>query len=337
MQMSVLFHSLCVSLVLSASVSIAATETPASQVIDLFSEQHIYFGQGINQREVSKTIEFPDKIAAANNQITLNLSLSCPNDLCDFWDRKGSLSIFTDDGEAIELLRFVTPYRVGARWTVDVSDFAPLFVGIREFKVFIDTWVGPGHAQGEGWLVDASLEWSESNRRAPKPYAVLPIWAPQSVEYGNPETLAQLSASFPVDLAKDHTAKLRAFVTGHGQGNSENCAEFCPKYQRFAVNEWFVDIDIWRSDCSETVTDGPQMGTWIYSRSGWCPGDYVRPIEVNLPPDSLTASAKQISWTPEFYINDKRGDYNNGSHTMPYYQVSAALILYEPAPSARDR
>ncbi len=308
------------------STLLAETET---HQLEVFDKAHLYFGSGVNQRTLEKSVSFSERDAATAYRVELQLRLDCPNQRCDYWDRKGAISLIDQQGQEFEILRFVTPYRVGATWSVDVSDLAPLFVGTQTMRIFIDTWVGPGHPQGDGWLVDARLRFTPSETQQLRPVAVLPIWQPQSLEYGNPEAPARLDHSVDLELRGVRKLKLRAFITGHGQGNSENCAEFCQKSQTFTLGDWTQTVDIWRDNCADTVTDGPQMGTWIYSRSGWCPGDYVRSLELNIPKTTIQDGTETLSWIPETYINEKRGDYNNGGHTQPYYRVSASLILFE--------
>ena len=85
--------------------------------------------------------------------------LDCPeNGLCDHWDRSGSVQLVLNPDapegepkETLELLRHITPYRIGMCHFVDVTPLAHLLKGKQTLNSWIDTWVGPGHAQGEGW------------------------------------------------------------------------------------------------------------------------------------------------------------------------------------------
>lgn len=229
-----------------------------------------------------------------------------------------------EGGRVYELMRFMTPYRVGASWVLDISDFLPLLSGSKEFEVFIDTWVGPGHPQGEGWLVTAKLTFmnKEKSKRA---FKVIPIFDPNVVEYGNPEWEAELNAAIG-HLPEHKSARLISYVTGHGQGNTENCAEFCPQNHRFQVGQQSQVLAIWRDNCDKTITKGSQMGTWQFARAGWCPGDKVDPIIFDV--DSLESTPIEISWKPEDYVNENHSDYDGQAHTKPVYRVSSYLILY---------
>jgi hypothetical protein len=127
----------------------------------LFSGAHVFFTGSDNRRELDADVELPPD-AYQYSDIQLTLSLRCPaGGGCDHWDRHGHLSIVLDDGSErgreVEILRFVTPYRLEMTTQLDVTELRPLLTGRVKARVFIDTWVGPGHAQGAGWLVDATL------------------------------------------------------------------------------------------------------------------------------------------------------------------------------------
>jgi hypothetical protein len=294
------------------------------QTVSAFQSRHVYFkGDADNQRIVKQSVDFPASLQLFS-QITLKLSLRCPSPSCDAWDRLGALSLTLDDGRKLELARFITPYGVGVTWSVDVTELAPVLVGRREVEVFIDTWVGPGHSQGAGWLVDASFEF-KGGRPSAVPLAVLPVFEAQSVDYGDPAKASDQRRSITLPPGSFGQAKLRTFITGHGQGNTENCAEFCPKTHTLQVQEQKFSKQIWRDDCSRTQTDGRQAGTWTTSRAGWCPGATVTPWEQAI---TLGGQTLEISYTPESYVNDRRTGYDDGGHTAPYYRLSAALILF---------
>ncbi|SMF13877.1 peptide-N-glycosidase F-related protein [Pseudobacteriovorax antillogorgiicola] len=297
------------------------------QEVSIFTAEHVYFGNGQNKREVTQDVKLPSG-SESYEQVILSVRTYCPNDRCDWWDRKGALYVETDEGQTVELMRFMTPYRVGARWNLDVTDLQPLLKGPKRFRVFIDTWVGPGHPQGDGWLVDATLKYTKGVPKD-RPLAVLPLVSAKSIEYGNPsvETLAGRVVEFSEEFSK---AKIWTYVTGHGQGNTDNCAEFCQRRHTLSLGNWSTSRVIWRDNCRDTVTEGPQMGTWIYDRAGWCPGDKVNPWVETLPGSALGLGQEtSFQWQPEAYTNHRRDDYDNNGHTMPYYQISAFMVLFE--------
>ena len=314
-------------------------------MLTLFDGEHIYFGQR-NQRAVDVEITFPDA-ELGYESITLNLALRCPNGtLCDWWDRHGHLGIVnrpgSDEESLVEIARFITPYRVEAAWTLDVTSLRPLLAGTQTVRVFIDTWVGPGHANGEGWLVDASLD-MVGGIPDPLPIAVVPVWNETTYETGNPgNPIAAQVPDVTVEIPAEATrAELRTLITGHGQGNAENCAEFCPKVHGFQVGTQDWQRTVWRDDCAENPVQ-PQAGTWQYPRAGWCPGADVIPWVEDVTEAIEAGTSVTLRYATEPYENTCRPDaspcsgctlgtgcdYDGGNHTMPVYKMSAAIIVY---------
>jgi hypothetical protein len=313
----------------------------ADETVVVFDGTHVFFGEGGN-RTIDVEVPLPEA-GLSYESIAMDFALRCPNDRCDWWDRLGWIAVVenagTEDEVVYEVLRFITPYRLGGAWTVNTTSLRPLLSGTVTFRVFIDTWVGPGHANGDGWLVDASFDF-RGGVPFNKAYAVLPLTpAPTGVTYGDPAspTAQQLAAVLPEDAGR---AVLRAFVTGHGQGNAENCAEFCSKTHWFDVAGTRFERTLWRDDCATTAVPN-QQGTWTLSRAGWCPGDVVGAWTEDLT-DLTTAGDLAITYDIEAYENTCRPDspsctgcvlgtgcdFDGGSHTTPRFYVSAMLILY---------
>lgn len=301
--------------------------------VEILNNHHIHaFPE--EKRRIKTSVSLP-ALSSNLDTVIMNLNLDCPstangNRSCDWWDRKGYVlaHVGKGDGEKVyEIMRFVTPYRVGAQWRLDVSDLRAILHGQVTFEVFIDTWVGPGHAQGSGWLVNLSLDYSFEGKQR-KAVAVLPLFESASILYGdprkNPKRMKSLSG-----LPEHSEARVSALLTGHGQNvgsRSNNCAEFCDKVHTFTINDEVSQHRIWRNDCAETKTNGEQRGTWTLPRAGWCPGDIVRPLQIDLRGYN---PAMTVSWAPESWSNPENTGFDNNKHTPPFYQISAFLVLYE--------
>ncbi len=313
---------------------------------EVFRNEHIYFGSE-NRRSVDKEISFPPE-KYSYQKIIMKFSLNCPNvDRCDAWDRKGWLALVekVDSEETekiIEFWRFITPYGVGAHWEYDLTDLRPLLKDNVTFRVFIDTWVGPGHEAGDGWLVDVEFEFIAGTPDK-RPIAVLPIWTSHSFEYGNPAQSTWPAASSTITIPTSVTqATLRTLVTGHGQGNAQNCAEFCEKEHTIRAGTTNYTKTIWRDDCAETAVPD-QLGNWRYPRAGWCPGAYVIPWVEDISRQLVPGNKLEIAYSVEEYENTCRPDsemctgcvfdtsceYNDFNHTQPNYVLSGLLTLYE--------
>ncbi len=321
----------------------SASVVGADATVVGFDDAHVYFGAE-NRRTVDQAVSFP---AAGQRyaSVTLQLGLGCPDGGCDWWDRLGHLSLVVagagtpepEDDVELELARFITPYRVADTYTVDVTALQRLLEGEATLRVFIDTWVGPGHANGAGWLVDASFQFV-GGAPTEEPFQVLPLWSPTSVVYGDPTRPTERTAvgEIPDGVVR---AELISLITGHGQGNAGNCAEFCSKQHTYQVNGQAVTRPVWRDDCATTATPG-QQGTWMYPRAGWCPGAMVTPWVA--PLDALAAGPLTVTYDVEAYDNSCRPDaaqcsgctlgtgcdYDGGAHTEPRFEQSALLVLY---------
>jgi hypothetical protein len=313
------------------------------QVVDAFRGTHVYFKSDDNQRKIDAQVAFPE--AGPWQQVTLTLQLGCPEDKCDWWDRWAYIGVV--NGEArespvTEIVRFATPFRVGASFTADVTALQPLLKGNKRLRVFIDTWVGPGHANGNGWLVDASFTFTPGTPER-LPIAVIPVFDVGTFDAGDPKK--PIAAAVPPKSiaipANAGAVELRSFITGHGQGNLDNCAEFCPKTHSYLLGDKSFDRRIWRDDC-ETTAVKPQGGTWQYPRAGWCPGALAQPWVEDVSSAAAAGTSVTIAYAPEPYENTCRPDsptcsgcvrgglcaYDDSGHTTPSYAQSALLVVY---------
>lgn len=309
------------------------------QVVPIVSKLPVYFNASENKRDQKLTVDLPNSLGGVGS-VSLDVTLSCPAGRCDTVDRVGSLGVIHQNpaGESsyFELMRFVTPYGLGEHFSLDVSDFLPLLKGRQTFRVFIDTWTGPGGSEGDGWVVDASLTYTPGTLKE-ETVAIIPLLSFDEVIYGDPAKSPERSRALPPQI--DFTsAKVVMTVTGHGQGNLGNCAEFCPKIHRVTVNEKTFPHLIWRQNCRTTVNPA-QPGNYFFPRAGWCPGDKVEPWSVDVTSVVWSENAK-LSYSPEAYENSCRPDapvcggcshgttcaFDDGLHTEPRYLVSTYLI-----------
>ncbi len=281
----------------------------ADAQVSAFDHTPMYFTGDDNQRIVDVPVSFP--ASGAYQKIVLHLALDCPTDGCDPWDRFGSLGLVTQKGEdggpdtVIELARFITPYHVGAAWDLDVTDLRPLLTGDVTLEAFIDTWVGPGSQYGGGWLFTASFAMT-GGVPTPLPIAAVPVWTARDVTYGDPTK--PISAAAPpamLTLPPATSYALRTFVTGHGQGNAGNCAEFCGKTHTITAGTTPHAQKIWRTDCATTAAP-KQQGTYQYSRAGWCPGADVKPWTFDVTADVAGSTSATFSYDVEAYENTCR-------------------------------
>jgi hypothetical protein len=315
------------------------------RVFTVFDYEHIYFGDE-NRRSVDLDVTLPGD-GLLYEAITLNFDLNCPTlNRCDPWDRVGWLGVVENAGEeserVIELHRFITPYGVGSSWNVDVTNLRPVLTGDVTFRVFIDTWVGPGSQYGDGWSVSAELDFKGG---IPEriPVAVEPVLSATRVVYGNPASPTSPAHTGSIEVpAGASQASLVAFITGHGQGNHQNCAEFCAKTHDITVGTTRFEKEIWRDDCATTAAPN-QQGNWQPGRAGWCPGAAAHGWTELLPEALTPGQALDVAYGVEAYENTCSPDncepsscvfgnpceYDGGMHTEPNYLVSLLVVFYE--------
>lgn len=207
----------------------------------------------------------------------------------------------------LELVRFITPFGIGKyneqvtvkgiKWEdsvtykQDITDLLPIVQGEVWIGVFIGCYDKGGHT------VSLKLKYHPFDIDAKtfdeKEYLIQPIINTVNLmemsgqEYGTVfenDTL-KVTVDIPANMKN---LKLRYISTGHGGWDGGD--EFNPK-----MNEIFVDNNVaykyipWRSDCGTFRKFNPASGNFPngvsssdFSRSGWCPGTAVNPVDIPL-------------------------------------------------------
>lgn len=294
------------------------------------------------------------------SNITWTMALECASGGCGAWDVLGTIEIKQANGEFVQVGRFMTPYGVPTSLEFDMTDLQPLFVGRpgAEMRVTIDIW----EEAPKGWKVSWTYRY-EKGRPSPMPVAVIPVWndppfeGASAAEYGARKSrghLLDVPEKTIVLPAGATQYRLRSLVTGHGQGNSGNAAEFSAV--RHAIiwkkdgRRKAVSRLVWREDCA-TSTVHPQNGNADDSRAGWCPGRAVTPwVSENLAEDLPQAGEKVsfrylVDYEQAGYVNTCRPEdcergtcasyadgvcsYDGNAHTKAFFNVGVVLVAYE--------
>ncbi len=292
-------------------------------------------------------------------KITLTYLLGCPTAPgdCDPWDRLGALSVMipTSDStsESLELARIVTPYDITGGggpgtcgWEFDLTDYGFLLRDSVTLRSYIETWIN----DSRGWLVTATFRFIEGMPEQ-EAYRIVRLWRKSYLVYGDPAQPTDVAlgdTTVEVDAATD-SLKLRVITTGHGQGNTDNAAEFSNKQHSVWVTDQQFIHQLWRSDCASNPCS-PQGGTWPYNRAGWCPGASVIPWD--LTPYFTPGEPLTIWYAIQDYVNFCRPtnldcssgvtcadcNYNYTGHTEPNYNTEGQLIFYRvPLTNAAER
>ncbi len=251
--------------------------------------------------------------------ILLHISLDCPSSGCDPWDQPASVSAITNTG-TFEVARYITPYGIACGpWTVDITDFKDVLQGPVDFRSFIQVW------GVSGWMVTLDLELIEGN--ASKPFSKLsPLWETDYWVYGDPGLNDDLPV-VNVDVEGNTEAShIRMTMSGHGQGNTDNAAEFSNVTHNFVANgSVFNAHNLWKPDCESNICAN-QAGNWVFDRAGWCPGEAVEPYTVATTSVATPGSSASFDYALQDYTNTLNTGYNGGNHTEPHYRIFSYFI-----------
>jgi len=284
------------------------------------------------------------------NKIIMFYTIGCPSAGCDPWDRLGWVKVYNDaDSTDYEIARVITPYNIvggnypgTCTWEIDVTDYAMLLQNDVSFGSYIESWIG----DARGWLVTIEFAFIEGEPEY-YPYKIVNLWQYSHAVFGNPEVPIE-DKLIPMDVTIDANAdkvKLKVITTGHGQGNTNNAAEFSQKWHSVKIGEDSVHHILWRADCSANPCS-PQGGTWQYNRAGWCPGQSVIPWENDITTSIISGQTATLDYNIQPYENLCRPNnpdcvngvtcpdcnYNYNGHTEPHYTIQSHLIYYSLDP-----
>ena len=296
------------------------------------------WGGGVDERTVVDTFYFPQD-NSMYSEITLHISFDCPSGGCDPWDRFANLKLIRF-GKKYEIARYMTPYGKACAAEIDVTDYRSLLRGQVILESFVDTWVNPA------WLVTYDFEF-KAGTPAFKYVKIDNLWTNEHVTYGDTSKPIDLA---PVTITTDPNLEevaVRMINTGHGQGNTDNAAEFSQKTHELLVDGNVTHSELlWRSDCSSNPECPNQAGTWQFPRANWCPGKGVIPSDFDVKSEFTAGDAVQFEYKLQDYTNMcspnhpdcvtgvtcNDCDYNNNGHTEPHYKIHAQLIQRSNSP-----
>lgn len=302
-----------------------------SQTINIFNQAMIHFNQDSmsiyntedvksfdNGREIQTRLKLP-KINQTT-KITGHLEIiPIPKDhlsVHDSWDRAGNIRLSIDEMANIELIKFVTAYGGYTEYDVDLSHLAPLLQGEVVIKGFIDTWVSPG------WKVNFSLTFETVED------SIKPAWNQGLVfiESFNKEEIDDNGLEIEVIIPQEMKRVLLYYLVSGHCTDGRDADEFISKDNVISVDGQVVyRYQPWRNDCRQFREINPYTKRWSsgywssdFSRSGWCPGDWVEPLVIDLS-DHLTPGKHTVTFRIE---NIRPKDENDN---FGYWRVSSYL------------
>ncbi len=272
-----------------------------------------------NGRVIIRTLDIGEPVRPA--RVIAHLTVRpIPKDertMHDRWDRAGNVRLCVRGLSDIEVVKFITAYGGETQYDVDITHLASLLEGSCTFKGFVDTWVTPA------WKMDFSIEF----RPGPDPDA--PDWVEGILyEESMSEELLRNGPRTVKVTVPDNVGRvvMHYLSTGHCT-DGRGADEFESKDNVITVNGNEVyRFKPWRDDCLRFRTINPYCARWAdgswssdYSRSGWCPGDVVSPVAIDVTA-FLTPGDNIIG----FDIEDVRPRDDAGA--LGYWRVSGYLL-----------
>ncbi len=290
--------------------------TREGNMVNIFDqEQHNFGSAGQNQ---TNTLVLPGDLSNYES-ILLHISVDCPTGGCDPWDQAAQVWASNENG-SFEIARYITPYGIACGpWIVDVTDFKSALTGEVTFNSFVQVF-GPS-----GWLVTLDLELIEG--KADFPHSkVSSIYQEDYHVYGDPGIDYDLEPVSHTIADNTEASHIRMHVTGHGQGNTNNAAEFFAVTHQVMVNDSKLeDHLLWKTDCAlNNCAD--QDGNWLFSRAGWCPGQEVIPAFFSTTDAISAGELVSFDYELQEYTNLLNTGYNNSGHTEPFYRIHSTLV-----------
>lgn len=329
---SILFAALVPLLLVNGAV-LADDDTVSNTIsVSVFQDNIIHFSlenpakydtNGVtaedNGRVIARRIQLP--MERFDGRITAHVRIKpIPKDeitVFDRWDRAGDIRLAIEGQPDIQLVKFITSYGGETSHEVDITDLAPLLVGERTIKAFVDTWVTPA------WKVDFSLAFAPDSMIHPADWAMGAMYEgsfDHELELVGGEAV---TIEIPADLSR---VILKYFVSGHCT-DGRDADEFITKDNVISVDDVVVyRFRPWRDDCKDFRPVNPYTRRWSdgywssdFNRSGWCPGDIVLPLELDLT-DHLTPGEHLL----RFMVEDVRP--KDSTDHYGYWRLSSYIV-----------
>ena len=252
----------------------------------------------------------PSHVGVFNN-IMAHFDYNCVNGNCDTYDRIGGVKVRNYRGEWMELFRYITPFGIQCEDDVDVSDFTTMLQGLVEMEYYMELWNGSGS--------NPNLIFSFTKGTPDYLYADIDeIWFGTYAfgDYANQQPVPTVTYPFSENA---QAAKLKLTTTGHNWSSSSiggnayntgNAAEFYEATHHIFVNgQNKFDQHLWRTCNPNPAGCTGQQGTWVHSRSGWCPGSIALVWDYDLTEYLALGQAELFYQFDPDYIDECHPNY----------------------------
>jgi hypothetical protein len=251
-----------------------------------FQDSNIQQYRGVEWHRIAQ------KIPKGNySKAILQIDLGCATYGCCAWDYtyRGFFSEKISDSsyKDIEVARLITPYSSFMRkgrygydstwvhpYVYDVTDYLPLLKGD---SVIYSASTGGWDDKGKFGFKHTVTLYLIKGDTLRNPVRVIPAFQ-NNYRYNDSSQMDSVIQPFKFRLRKgENYAKIRSIITGHDQEGEFSPIQFYVKLN----GKQIYQKRLWKTDCDKNPIQ-PQSGTWIFSRTNWCPGEKVNEIEVHL-------------------------------------------------------
>ncbi len=217
----------------------------------------------------------------------------------------GYFSSANDSVSAKRMPVYIDGWAKEVIWKQDVSDLISMLTGEVYVGIYVDTWTEKGYNVSlELDFVQSKIRQDKMPKKHAEPLLNTVFYLGQSI----PDIFARKNVSIPFTIPKNSkNVRLKYITTGHGGHSGGD--EFVQKENILSVDgkEIFRFIP-WRTDCASFRRYNPSTGVWLkkrtiayisrdgraekeieeplgssdLSRSNWCPGSDVPPVEIPL-------------------------------------------------------
>lgn len=308
-----------------------------------FQDSNIQQFRGVEWHRIAK------KIPKGNySKAILQIDLGCATYGCCAWDYtyKGFFSKKINDTSYVdaEVARLITPYssfmrkgRYGydSSWShpyvYDVTDYLPLLKGD---SIFYSASTGGWDDKGKFGFKHTVTLYLIKGDTIRNPVNVLPAFQ-DNYRYQGSIQIDSMINPFRFKLRPgENYAKLRTIITGHEQEGEFSPINFHVKLNGKAIYQ----KRLWKTDCDQNPIQ-PQSGTWIFSRTNWCPGEKVNEIEVHLADLKIEGENEVEIYFGKIETESKEihAVYSIESHVITYrYKDSFDVALIDIVSPSRN-
>ncbi len=290
----------------SLRARLAETEDETTEVVLL--------DELVTDRVFVRTVELPADLSEADT-LEVDVAVDCRKRNtygCSEWDRIARVSWCADAecAERREIVRWITPYwrRGLRRWVIDATPFLGLMRagGAQHFHIEM------GPAWERATERHARIALRLASRGGPRSEGVTHV-------FGGGGFGAAYNDREPVRVAIPAEAtrvELVSILSGHGQTDGDNCAEWCDHRHQFAVNGHELpelrpdDVVGTLRGCALRVVDGVppgQGGNWAPGRAYWCPGLPVDAVRVDVTEHVTPGEEAELTYRGNFRGMEPRG------------------------------